>query len=63
MSLFFEDEIQKVKRKMDKAGLEKLRSQDPRNNRNWANRHPNISFIQTLSRRDQYDSRNRPDSW
>ncbi|WP_432362373.1 hypothetical protein [Sporosarcina sp. UB5] len=32
MSLFFEDEIEKVKRKLDASGLEKLMSQDPRLN-------------------------------
>jgi hypothetical protein len=32
MSLFFEDEIEKVKRKMDPSGLAEMRSQDPRLN-------------------------------
>lgn len=32
MSLFFEDEIEKVKRKIDSAGLKEMTSQDPRLN-------------------------------
>ncbi len=32
MSLFFEDEIQKVKKRTDRLGLDNLMSQDPRDN-------------------------------
>ncbi|MCG7343387.1 hypothetical protein MHZ92_04545 [Sporosarcina sp. ACRSL] len=32
MSLFFEDEIEKVKRNLDSSGLQEMMSQDPRLN-------------------------------
>jgi hypothetical protein len=32
MSLFFEDEIEKMKRKLDPSGLREMMSQDPRLN-------------------------------
>ena len=58
MSLFFEDEIQKVKRSTDRSGLENLMSQDPRNKPNWSNRSRNTS-----SRNNQRDTENRQDKW
>ncbi|QUW23554.1 hypothetical protein JSQ81_08650 [Sporosarcina sp. Marseille-Q4063] len=58
MSLFFEDEIQKVKKKTDRQGLENLMSQDPRNKPGWSNRNRNTS-----SRRDQYDAKNYMEGW
>lgn len=61
MSLFFEDEIQKVKRNMDRSGLEELMSQDPRNKPGWSDRNRNQYVRHTFYRRNQRDSGNRPD--
>ena len=58
MSLFFEDEIQRIWRSTDRAGLEKLMSQDPRNKPTWSNRNRNTS-----SSRSQRDSESRRDNW
>lgn len=58
MSLFFEDEIQKIWRSTDRAGLEKLMSQDPRNKPTWSNRNRSTSL-----RRSQRDSESRRDNW
>lgn len=63
MSLFFEDEIEKVKRKMDRQGLENLLSQDPRNHRNWSDGNRYNSFGRTFTRRQQRDSESRSDNW
>jgi hypothetical protein len=58
MALFFEDEIQRVKRSTDRSGLENLMSQNPRNKPNWSNRSHNTS-----TRRNQRDTDNRQDDW
>ncbi|BAQ11814.1 chromosomal replication initiator protein dnaa [Bacillus sp. OxB-1] len=65
MSLFFEDEIQKVIRKTDRSGLEKLISEDPRNQPGWSdrNRNRNNYSRQTFYRKNRHDPRNRPDGW
>ena len=60
MSLFFEDEIQKVKNKTDRLGLDNLMSQDPRDNQSKANRYRPTSHNQTFSNNNQRDSGNRP---
>ena len=60
MSLFFDDEIQKVKKRTDRLGLDNLMSQDPRDKQSNANRYRNTSQNQTFSNRNQQDSRNRP---
>ena len=58
MSLFFEDEINKVKRNIDRSSLENLTSQDPRNKEGWSSRNRS-----TFSQRFKRDAGNRPDSW
>ena len=57
MSLFFEDEIQKVKGKTDRLGLDILMSQDPRDRQSKANKYRRTSHTQTFSNRYQYDRR------
>lgn len=60
MSLFFEDEIQKVKNKTDRLGLDNLMSQDPRDNQSKANKYRRASQNQEFSNKNQHDSGNRP---
>jgi hypothetical protein len=60
MSLFFEDEIQKVKNRTDRLGLDNLMSQDPRDNQSKANRYRRASQNQAFSNKNQHDSGNRP---
>ena len=60
MSLFFDDEIQKVKNRTDRLGLDSLMSQDPRDNQSKANRYRRSSQNQTFSNRNQNDSGKRP---
>ncbi len=62
MSLFFDDEIQKVKKKTDRTGLDNLMSQDPRDNPGRVSRYRGNSRNQTFSSRDQYDSYDRQNS-
>jgi hypothetical protein len=62
MSLFFEDEIQKVKERTDRLGLDILMSQDPRDRQSKANRYRRTSHDQTFSNKYQYDSGRRPNS-
>jgi hypothetical protein len=60
MSLFFEDEIQKVKNRTDRIGLDNLMSQDPRDSQSKADRYRRASHNQTFSNKNQHDSDNRP---
>ena len=60
MSLFFDDEIQKVKKRTDRLGLDNLMSQDPRDTQNQANKYRRASNTQPLSNQNQQDSRKRP---
>ena len=60
MSLFFDDEIQKVKKRTDRLGLDNLMSQDPRDTQSQANRYRRASHTQPSSNSNQYDSRKRP---
>ncbi|WP_172373575.1 hypothetical protein [Sporosarcina jiandibaonis] len=57
MSLFFEDEIQRVKRSTDRSGLEILMSQDPRNKPNWS-----YGSLNTSSRRNHGKTEDRQDN-
>ncbi|MFS0574802.1 hypothetical protein AB1K83_04160 [Sporosarcina sp. 179-K 3D1 HS] len=63
MSLFFEDEIQKVMRNTDRSGLEKLLSEDPRNQPGWSDKNRNNYFRQTFYRKNKQNPRNRPHGW
>ena len=58
MSLFFENEINKVKKNTDRSGLKNLTSQDPRNKEDWSNKSFDV-----FSQRFKRDAGNRPDSW
>ena len=49
MSLFFEDEIQKVKSKIDRVGLDKLMAQDPRDRQRNVDKYRRNSRYQTTS--------------
>jgi len=60
MSLFFDNEIQKVKKRTDRLGLDNLMSQDPRDKQNNANKYRNTSQNQTFSNKNQHDSGKRP---
>ena len=60
MSLFFDDEIQKVKKRTDRLGLDNLMSQDPRDKQSNADRYRRDSQNQTFSNKNQHDSGNRP---
>ncbi len=60
MSLFFDDEIQKVKNRTDRLGLDNLMSQDPRDTKTQANRYRRASQTQTFSNKNQHDSGKRP---
>ena len=62
MSLFFEDEIQKVKRNLDRSGLENMMAQDPRTNRKRVNKNYNTTLNQPQSRRNRHDSGQWPNS-
>ena len=59
MSLFFEDEIQKVKGKIDRAGLDKLMSQDPRDKQRNVDKYRRNSRSQSTFSKD---TRNRINS-
>jgi len=60
MSLFFDDEIQKVKKRTDRLGLDNLMSQDPRDAESQANKYRRASHTQPLPNKNQQDSRKRP---
>jgi len=60
MSLFFDEEIQKVKKRTDRLGLDDLMSQDPRDSQSKADRYRRASHKQTLPNKNQHDSDNRP---
>ena len=62
MSLFFEDEIQKVKRNLDRSGLENMMAQDPRTNQKRVNKNYNTTLNQPQSRRSRRDSGQWPNS-
>lgn len=63
MSLFFEDEIRKVMKKMDRAGIEELKSQDPRNKSGWPGHNPNRLIRQSFYQKNSRNYGNRPDRW
>jgi len=52
MSLFFEDEIQKVKRKIDRVGLDNLMAQDPRDKQRNVDKYRRNSRSQSSSSKD-----------
>jgi hypothetical protein len=59
MSLFFEDEIQKIKNRTDRIGLDNLMAQDPRDSHSKVDRYRRASQNQTFSNKNQHDSDSR----
>lgn len=58
LTLFFEDEIDKVKRTTDRQGFRDLLLQDPRTQEGWSSRNSSV-FSQRFTR----ETENQEDSW